>query len=286
MPPSSPLANGAPIPGIDVVPVRTPTLPPATHTNTWVLGTGDLLVVDPASPWEDEQAALFTALQQRLAEGERVAGLFLTHHHADHVSGAVDLQSRLRAVGHEVPIAAHPVTRDLVARTIDVDVLWDEGDRLDVGGLSFDVLHTPGHAPGHLVLHDRASGAMVAGDMVAGVGTIAIDPDEGDLGDYLLHLERMRERQPSALLPAHGPVLRHPEVLLTTYIAHRHHRSDQIRAALDHGDATPLDIAAVVYPELDAAWLRLASRQVLSHLVWLERHGHARRDGPERWRRE
>src|SRR5688572_17465966 len=96
-------------PGVSVVHVRTPTLPPATHTNSWILGEGELTVVDPASPYDDEQARLFAELEREIARGRRVRRLFLTHHHHDHVSGATDLQERLRARGHEVPIAAHPV---------------------------------------------------------------------------------------------------------------------------------------------------------------------------------
>ena len=86
-------------PDIAVVAVRTPTLPPATHTNSWVLGRGSLTVVDPASPYEDERLRLHRALAERCRAGERVDRLFLTHHHHDHVAGAMDLRDRLRADG-------------------------------------------------------------------------------------------------------------------------------------------------------------------------------------------
>ena len=86
------------------------------------------------------------------------------------------------------------------------------------------------------------------------------------------------------LLPAHGPALPHADAVLSMYIAHRHARSDQIRRALaDGGQLTPDGIAAVVYPELPAAWQRLAARQVLSHLKWLAAHGVARAVDGERW---
>jgi len=270
-----------PIPAVAVHPVRSPTIPPATHTNSWLLGDGELLVVDPASPWEEEQQSLFDAVQRRLADGQRLRGLFLTHHHHDHVSGAADLRDRLRAVGHDAPVIAHTVTADLVA--LPVDEFLGEGDVLTVGTSIYDVLHTPGHAPGHLCLHDRATGALLAGDMVAGVGTIAIDPDEGDLGDYLHHLERLRGRRPTSLLPAHGPVLRQPDAVLSMYIAHRHGRTEQIRARIEQGAATPLEVATHVYDTLDPRYLPLAARQVLTHLKWLREQGHAQVDG-ELWR--
>jgi len=270
--------------GIRCLPLRTPTLPPATHTNTWLLGEGSLLVVDPASPYDDERQRLITALDTLADDGEQVEALFLTHHHHDHVSGAVHLQQHLAARGRAVPIIAHPATATLLAGKVDVDVLWNEGDRVELGGRLLEVFHTPGHAPGHLVLLDDASGHLVAGDMVAGVGTIAIDPDEGDLGDYLAHLERLIALAPTALLPAHGPALHEPTAVLSGYIAHRNGRSEQIRQALvTYGPQTPEELAPRIYPELPAMLHPLAARQILTHLRWLADHGVSREEGG-RWR--
>lgn len=268
--------------GAGVVQVRTPTLPPATHTNAWLLGDGDALtVVDPASPYEDERARLFAELRAAIDDGRTVRRLFLTHHHQDHVSGAVDLRDRLRAIGHDVPIAAHPVTADLVRRTIAVDELVNDGDAIEDGLIAH---HTPGHAPGHLVLHHQQHGWVVAGDMVAGVGTIVLDPDEGDLQQYLDSLERVRALAPTALLPAHGPVLPHADAVISFYVAHRHQRSDQIRLAVERlGRSTPLEIAPVVYPELPEPMRVVAAAQITTHLRWLSAHGLVERDGAGRW---
>lgn len=273
-------------PGIDLVEVRTPTLPPATHTNAWVLGSGRITVVDPASPWEDEQARLFDVLWERVTGGEQLERLFLTHHHHDHVAGAVDLQRRFAELGHHVPIAAHPVTIALLSETVPVQVSVEDDEVLACGDRAFRALHTPGHAPGHLVLHDEDSGAMIAGDMVAGIGTIAIDPREGDLQDYLDSLERLKALAPTALMPAHGPVLEHPEAVLSFYVAHRNSRSQQIRDALEAlGDAAPMELAPVVYPDLPSEHHVLAAAQILTHLQWLQRHGLVRPAAePSRWR--
>src|SRR5690348_13674934 len=114
-------------PGIAVVPVRTPTLPPATHTNTWLVGDGEIAVFDPASPWEDEQRLLARALDARIAAGERVVALVLTHHHADHVGGAMALAAHLEATtGARPPIVAHPINRDWTA--IPIDEEWSDGE--------------------------------------------------------------------------------------------------------------------------------------------------------------
>lgn len=248
-------------------------MPPATHTNSWILGDHAWTVVDPASPWEDEQARLFREIEAGIGAGATVRRLFLTHHHHDHVSGAVDLQQRLRRIGCDVPIAAHPITAELVRGRIPVDELVEHGADLEGVRAHF----TPGHAPGHLVLHHETEGWVIAGDMVAGVGTIVLDPDEGDLQQYLDSLALVRGLGATALMPAHGPVLTNPEAILAFYTAHRHQRSEQIREALDRvGRATPLELAPRVYPELPAEVRPLAAAQILTHLKWLGRHGLVR----------
>lgn len=268
---------------LSLVAVRTPTLPPATHTNSWIVGEEDLVVVDPASPYEDERARLFAELVAAIGEGRRVRALFLTHHHVDHVSGATDLRDRLAAAGHDVPILAHRVTAELVRDQIRVDATIDDGDEVHQDVVA---VFTPGHAPGHLVLHHRLHRWIIAGDLVAGIGTIVIDPREGDLQDYLDSLERVRALRGAALMPAHGPVLEHPDEILSFYVAHRNQRSEQVRAALvTAGRASPMELAPVIYPELPAGLLGVAAAQILTHLRWLGRHGAAREQADGSWLR-
>jgi glyoxylase-like metal-dependent hydrolase (beta-lactamase superfamily II) len=178
---------------------------------------------------------------------------------------------------------AHSVTAELLAGQVQVDAHLEHGDQLSCGGRTLEVHHTPGHAPGHLVFLDALSRALVAGDMVAGVGTIAIDPSEGDLGDYITSLDAMRALQPSVLLPAHGPALTRPDAVISGYIAHRHGRTDQIRRALDElGAHTARGLVPVIYPELPARIAPLAAAQITTHLQWLLNQGLVKRSG-ERW---
>lgn len=250
------------------VPLRSPTLLPATHTNAWILGRDRLTVVDPGSPWDDEQRRLVRVLEE-LGTVERVV---LTHHHHDHVRGAAPLAEHF-----DVPIHAHPATgQRLSFETRPLD---------HFGTLATDTqelvaYHTPGHAPGHIVLVTSA-GHIVAGDMVAGVGTISIDPgDDGHLRTYFASLELLKELDPKTLLPAHGPPIREPQVLLQHYIDHRHSRTEQIRQALEQlGSARTGEIARIVYKDLDPRFHMLAAVQISSHLVWLEEDGRAKRSG-------
>lgn len=168
-------------PGIAAVAVRTPTLPPAAHTACYLVGTGELIAIDPGSPYPDQHDGLTAAIAAR----GRLVAVVLTHHHGDHAGGAAALADALGA-----PIWAHAETAAAlpglpVARHLEDDEV------LAVGGRTVHVLHTPGHAVGHLCFRDQESAAVIAGDMVAGLGTILIDPSGGHMATYLASLERL-----------------------------------------------------------------------------------------------
>ncbi len=258
------------------LPLRTPTLPPATHTNVYIVGAGELAVVDPASPWPEEQETLERRLDELRAAGVgRVVEILLTHHHPDHVGAAARLAARLA-----VPVAAHAVTADLVRPMIRVDRTLDEGTPLRYGPATLDPLFTPGHAPGHLVFVERESRAVIAGDMVASVGTIIIDPPEGDMRLYLASLERLRRLDARLLLPAHGPPIADPERLLAYYVAHRLEREGRVVDALAAGAAPVAELVPRAYPDVAPPIYPLAARSLLAHLEKLRAEGRAvERDG-------
>ncbi len=260
-------------PHIDLFPVRTPTLPPATHTNCYVVGDTRLAVFDPASPYLDERARLDAYLDARIAAGAAVECLVLTHDHVDHVSGAVHLAERLG-----VPIWAHAET----ASRVDIPIarLLSEGDVIDLGDHLLDMVHTPGHAPGHLVFFDRATRSAVVGDMVAGIGSILVGPDDGDMGEYLDSLDRMRGLGFSCLMPAHGPVIGGATAKLTEYIDHRNGRERQAITALKQGAADIRTLVDRVYLDVPAMMKMgpqggAAGASLRSHLDKLEREGRA-----------
>jgi len=264
--------------GVRALALRTPTLPPATHTACYLVGpsegAGELYAVDPASPYPDQLAALDRVLETEADAGRRLVAVLLTHHHGDHVGAAAHLAAR-----YGVPVCAHAETAARLAGRVAVDRAIGDGDQ--VGPLVS--VFTPGHAPGHLCFHHPESGALIAGDMVAGLGTILIDPSEGDMSAYLASLERMRALAPSSLLPAHGPVIADADGKLRAYIAHRLMREGKVADALAATPgARPADLVPRAYDDTPRPLWGLAERSLVAHLVKLEADGRARRDG-ERW---
>jgi len=261
------------------MPLRTPTLPPATTTNHYVLGDEELLLIDPATPHRTAQTRLVALLEAMIATGSRLVGLFLTHHHNDHIGAVTALADRF-----EVPVLAHAETARLLRGQIAVDrLVEDEDDVLTCrDGRTWRALFTPGHAPGHLVLYDMGSG-MIAGDMVAGEGTIVVDPDEGSMADYLASLARMRALDPAWLAPAHGQVIHDADALLAHYIAHRQQREQRVMHALTADWQADDALLPSAYGDVARLLWPFALRSLRAHLIHLAEQGLAQRQG-DRWR--
>jgi glyoxylase-like metal-dependent hydrolase (beta-lactamase superfamily II) len=222
--------------------------------------------VDPGSPWQDQQDLLD-------AELPPLALVVLTHHHGDHVGGAAAIAAR-----RGVPIAAHPRTAERLVGSVSVTRLIHDGDTVDDSGVPMTAMFTPGHADGHhcFALPD---GSALAGDMVASVGTIIIDPDEGDMILYLASLRRLLERPQGTLLPAHGPPITDGHGKLRQYVDHRLMREAKVVAALAAGAGTVDDLVPRAYADTPSSLWPLAARSLRAHLDKLVREARARVDG-------
>jgi glyoxylase-like metal-dependent hydrolase (beta-lactamase superfamily II) len=256
---------------------RTPTLPPATHTNSYALGTREVLLVEPATPFDEEQRAWLAWARSLASEGRRLLAVVATHHHPDHVGGAEVL---LRELG--VPLWAHAETASRVR--VPVARLLEDGEILTLDGPvpdAWQVLHTPGHAPGHICLWNPDERAAIVGDMVASVGTILIDPIDGDMRVYLEQLDRLARLGARVALPAHGEPIDEPTALFRYYIAHREKREAKIVAARDAlraaGKPSPTaeDIVAAAYDDVPPGTWPIALLSVKSHLKKLAAEGRA-----------
>jgi len=255
-------------------PVRTPTRPPATHTCCYLVhNSKEILIFDPGSPYEDEQQALAACVDDMIAEGRRVREIILTHLHPDHVGGVNALKSHL---GANIPVAAHAQTAAGLS-DVHVDRFIEDNDVITLDGeprIQLRALHTPGHALGHLCFHDADRGVLMTGDNIVGLGSVLIDPPQGNMRDYLDSLARIGALPNlSVLLGGHGPAIATPYQKIDEYISHRLEREKNILGAIRDGVTDPKEIVARVYTDVSPKAHGMAERAVIAHLEKLRDDG-------------
>lgn len=204
--------------------------------------------------------------------------VLVTHAHRDHASGA----PALRARWPHARFSKWPWP----GRDPELDVRWqplEDGQRIPAGDTELEVLHTPGHAPDHVVFWHAESRTAFGGDLVVRGSTVFIPASNGGcLVEYLQSLRRILALNPKRLYPAHGAVIEEPAALIQQYLDHRHQREAQVLATLEAGHDTVDAITARVYTGLSSALVPMARESVLAHLRKLERDGLARVEG-EHW---
>jgi glyoxylase-like metal-dependent hydrolase (beta-lactamase superfamily II) len=236
--------------------ITAPNPGPFTLDGTKTYLVGERVVIDPgpniASHIESIRAAM-PALRT----------ILITHRHGDHAPAAVPLK---QATG---------------AKIVAPRNVLDETDEVLSGGEvveGLEVIATPGHTNEHVCFLSPA-GDLFTGDTILGFGTTAIFPPDGDMGDYIASLRKLRAREPRRIFPAHGPVRDDAVALIDEYIAHRLDRERQVIAALGGGARTIPELRQVVYPELDRRLERGAEVQIHAHLIKLTREGIAMQHG-------
>ena len=260
-------------PAITMVPQKSETLPPATHTNAVVIGDGDVLIVDPGSADPEELAALYRVVDEALLPGRKPLAIALTHRHRDHLAGVEPVRER-----YGIPVWAHALVLDRAR----VDRELHEGDVIELEGRHprrVRVLETPGHSRSHLAFFEETSRTLVAGDLVSGLGTVVIDPPEGNMRDYIASLERIRSMDVRTLIPGHGPPNRGVERALQTLIEHRRLREGRVLRALEKGALGEEELLAKVYADSPDAAPQLALKTLRAHVEKLIEEGRVRRVG-------
>ena len=258
--------------GIVLHPMKTRPLPPATHTNAYLVGEGEMALIDPGSAEKAELHQLFTLIEVLEREGRKLTTVLLTHEHPDHVAGVNEVCKRWR-----VKVAAH----ELTARQVAADIKLSDGDWVKLAGprdWSLRVLHTPGHARGHACfLHPRTQSLFTGDHIPGGTGTVIIDPPGGDMTDYVNSLRRLAGENVTTLFPGHGSPQGGVQRRIHWLIEHRIEREKQVLEALGSEPARLAELVPRAYAGTPRELWPYAERSLLAHLLKLEREGRARR---------
>ncbi|WP_051215052.1 MBL fold metallo-hydrolase [Granulicoccus phenolivorans] len=239
-------------------------------TNTWLIAGGQhiggTILVDPG-PTDPQHLA---AIDERT--GGRVAEIWVTHHHIDHIEAAYPLGEKYGA-----PVRTFEPERSTGDPLVD-------GVSLDLAYATLQVHHTPGHSFDSIcfVLDSESGTRLFTGDTVLGRGTTIIASPSGNLTDYLKSLEWLRatvtERGIDRILPGHGEIIEDPSAALNALWAHRMQRLDQIREAWANGARTAAEVVEQVYTDLDPKLVWAAQHSARAQLDYLASRGEAEYD--------
>ncbi|MGH6867000.1 MAG: MBL fold metallo-hydrolase [Methyloceanibacter sp.] len=256
------------VPGVRRIVANNPGPYTFLGTNTYLVGGGEVAVIDPGPADDDHLRAIAHALK-----GQRLTHILITHSHHDHCDAAKPLQEML---GGEI-VAFGPTGTTRGAGTpglgdafVDSAFVPDravrDGESVKASSWALDVLHMPGHAPDHLCFALVGKRTVFTGDHVMGWNTTVIAPPEGNMADFLASLEKLMKRHDKMFLPAHGGRIQTPQRVVRAYITHRRWREQTILACLEEGVCTVPRIVARLYGTLDAELKEAAALSVLAHL--------------------
>jgi len=252
-----------------------------TGTETYIVGRGEVAVIDPGPDLAEHVDAIVAATRD-----ERIAAILCTHTHRDHSPAARTLQAITAApiVGCAALMLEDDGPRADAAfdRDYRPDRVLADGESVSGAGWTLEAVATPGHTSNHLCFALRESKALFSGDHIMGWSTTVVSPPDGDMADYMRSLDTLLGRDDRIYYPAHGDPVTDPQRFVRAIATHRRQRERQILDLLEQeAQAIPAMVAAM-YRGIDPRLHGAAGRSVLAHLIDLETRDRVWRDG-ENW---
>ena len=247
-------------------------------TGTYIVGQGEVAVIDPGPDLPEHLEALMAAVA-----GERVTHILTTHTHADHSPLAHPMAARTGAtvIGRSSPGLPQAASEfdEPGEGEFRPHVEVADGQRIEGPGWTLEALHTPGHISNHVCFALPQENALFSGDHVMGWSTTVVSPPHGDMTDYYASLDRVAARGFATLWPTHGPPVTEVAPFLTAYKAHRLDRERQILAELAKGPRRIAEMVPVMYAAVEPRLHPAAAHSVYAHLIHLVRQGQVATDG-------
>lgn len=237
-------------------------------TNTYLVGTEEIAVIDPGP----DDAAHLDAIAA--AGGDRIKWIVVTHTHSDHSPGAAPLRERLRP---DVLVLGYGEREGF-----DPDAEIGEGHTIDAPDFTLRALHTPGHASNHLCYLLEEEHLLFSGDHIMQGSTVVIAPLDGDMGAYLSSLDRLKGMVIDKIAPGHGAVIADPTAKIDEYVTHRLAREEAVAAALAVAGPAPVEqLVPLVYADVDESLYPIARFSLWAHLRKLRTDGRASAPDPD-----
>jgi glyoxylase-like metal-dependent hydrolase (beta-lactamase superfamily II) len=255
-------------PGVARLLAHNPSAFTFTGTQSYIVGTDRVAVIDPGPDLPEHVDALVEAIG-----GRPITAILCTHTHRDHSPAARPLAERTGAP----IIGCAPLALEAVGPRADAsfdgdyrpDQVLADGESIEVDGESLTAVATPGHTSNHLCFAWRDS--LFTGDHVMGWSTTVVVPPDGDMAAYMASLDGLRQRDDRIYYPAHGPAVTNPQQYVRHLMGHRMQRERQILNLVGERPRDIPDIVANAYPGLDPRLIVAAGGSVLAHLLDLER---------------
>jgi len=246
-------------------------------TNTYIVGRGEVAVIDPGPAIPEHVDALVRALP-----GERVTHILVTHTHMDHSPGASLLRQAIDgqivgALPRPLPSGAPPV--ESIQSDFAPDIHIADGARVAGPGWTLEAVYTPGHMSNHHCFALAEEAALFTGDHVMGWNTSIVSPPDGNMREYLASLARCMARDDAIYWPGHGPEIVAPRGYVRALQGHRRMRESEIRDCIAKGATTIPQMVAIMYRHLPENMHRAAARAVLAHLEHMVETGRAMTEG-------
>lgn len=253
-------------------------------TNTYIVGKGEVALIDPGPDDQRHIDAILSALGN-----ETVAHILVTHTHRDHSPAAAAIRAATGAKTYaEGP---HRPARELhLGETAPLDSGGDDdfvpdvkladGEVIEGKGYALETIYTPGHTANHVAFALRGTDILFSADHVMGWATSIVAPPDGSMSDYMNSLHKLEKRKESVYLPGHGGAVRNAHKLVAQYIEHREAREAAIMRKLSRGEADIPTIVQAIYIGLDPRLSKAAALTTFAHLETLVERELVATDGP------
>lgn len=257
-------------PGLRRITANNPSMFTFHGTGTYVIGEGNVAVIDPGPLIPEHVDALVAGLG-----AERISHVLVTHTHQDHSPAC-----RLLRQHSDAPTYGYgPHGQGKFERGVMIeeggdmdfvpDVVVRDGDVIQGDGFTVECVYTPGHTSNHVCFSWREGNALFSGDHVMGWSTSIVSPPDGDMGDYMQSLEKLLDRDEAVYWPTHGSAITKPRSYVRGFIAHRRLREQQVLDCIARGQHDIDAMVPVMYKSIDRRLYPAAARSVFATVVLL-----------------